>query len=73
MVEAAADVGVDFPFPFNFLWDELILSGAPRLRFFNHPVMQPPSLAFHLSAALQGMAGDEFFSSSLGGFGFVMA
>lgn len=46
-VEAAADVvGNASPFPLNFLLGGgLILRGAPLLRFFNHPVMQPPSLA----------------------------
>lgn len=43
-VEAAADVIGD-AFPFNFLLGGLILRGAPLFRFFNHPVMQPLSLA----------------------------
>ena len=72
-VESAAALVVAFAFPLIFLLVGVIFRGAPLLRFFSHPVMSPPSLAWRLLAAFRGMTGVSVFSSWLCAFGFVIS
>ena len=69
---AAAFAQADFFFFFNDAAEGVILSGAPRLRFFIQPVMRPLVLFSVLCAALRGIVGVSTSFSWLGGRGFVM-
>ena len=61
-----------FFFFFNDATEGVILSGAPRLRFFIQPVMRPMVLFSVLCAALRGIVRVSTSFSWLGGRGFVM-